>query len=378
MSEAADKSAQCQSHFKLGINTDEVMYLEEKKWLVVGGYELLDGKTQKKRGIISIHPTQFDPSPTISPLPRIQYHVAEGGVFQLERGLTVESGLLWASLSQSDIISLELSEGGDELKEKMRLKVPEVQGDSLSSSAVACTGIHLSSSSQMNACYSDGSIRVWNIEGGGAVEWQNQTAHEMEAWQLLRVDENTLVSAGDDAAFCVWDIRQSGSSGPTSAVRSFYQGGVTSIAALDASRPNMLAIGSYDESLAVWDIRALSGRRSQPLSSISRIGGGVWRIKKCPNPDETSSKVRLLAACMHAGWRCIDVDLTQSGDQMLQRIAAFDYPSSEAVKDDSTKAFPHNLPSALAYGACWLSSEWAAGCSFYDNTVSCWHLPTAS
>jgi diphthamide biosynthesis protein 7 len=59
-----------------------------------------------------------------------------------------------------------------------------------------------------------------------------------------------------------------------------------------------VAVGSYDESLSVWDTRAMK----EPWIS-HQMGSGVWRVKWHPQTDKL-----VLAACMRAGFKILKIN----------------------------------------------------------------------
>lgn len=338
---------------RLDINTDELVFVEHHDLLVVGGYQLVDGATQSKRGLISVHATELPKlAPSIKSTPLSSYAIEDGGVFQLQYDSALAPGLLHAATSQGDILSLSISEEGSTLTPSAAYFVHD-------GSSRATTGVNQACLTEIDGCYSDGSIRVWSIGRADTPLWEKEGAHGAEVWQSMRSDHVTMLSGGDDSSFCVWDLRDSGRQRPAIAVRSYYGAGVTSFAPVHSSTPHLVAVGSYDETLAVWDLRACSGKQPQPISALRNVGGGLWRLK--PRAISAST-VMLLASCMHGGWRVFSWSLS------LGLAEAVRYPARGA-EDPS---FPHGLPSALAYGACWMSDSWVAGCSFYDNTISCW------
>lgn len=108
--------------------------------------------------------------------------------------------------------------------------------------------------------------------------------------------------------------------------------------------------GSYDESVLVWDHRQLR----QPLREI-RTGGGVWRVKWHPHEDNM-----LLTACMHDGWKILDIDAPDDGDAV---VASYHSPHSSLAYGVDWCLWPDTMDDP-AYHIC--------SCSFYDHLMSCW------
>lgn len=166
--------------------------------------------------------------------------------------------------------------------------------------------------------------------------WQ---AHLCEAWcaSFDRHDLNTAYSGSDDYTFKVWDIRMPTS--PTSTCK-YHSAGVCSVVS-DPHREWVLASGSYDESCAIWDRRNLR----QPTSTL-QAASGVWRLRWHPTRPG-----RLLAACMHDGFKVWD---TQTQETL------------GACPTDS-----------IAYGSDWIFAkdrEAYGGAIFYTHKAIIWSI----
>ncbi|KAI8054299.1 WD40-repeat-containing domain protein [Syncephalis plumigaleata] len=139
---------------------------------------------------------------------------------------------------------------------------------------------------------SDGRVDLLSWTDGGQLTTEHSwSAHSFEAW-IAAFDYHhptTIFSV------CAWDTRSNNAMPIWKS--SAHDMGVCSIQS-NPFREHILVSGSYDERVLLWDTR--QGRR--PLSEC-RVDGGVWRLKWHPT-DGT----RLLAACMHAGARCLKLD----------------------------------------------------------------------
>lgn len=143
---------------------------------------------------------------------------------------------------------------------------------------------------------SDGSISLLDISNE-IKEVVNWSAHSFEAWIAAFDYWNTSIvyTGGDDCLFKGWDTR---SSGP-SFVNKTHDAGVTTIQS-NPHKEHQLVSGSYDEYVRIWDTRYLG--RGEPLLKFHVGEGGLWRLKWHPTDGS-----KLLAACMHDGFRILDV-----------------------------------------------------------------------
>lgn len=215
-------------------------------------------------------------------------------------------------------------------------------------------------------CHGGGRCSLWDLNTLSAGPTRSWTGHEYETW-VAAASAAAATATGDNAAFSEtvwtggddgyirgWDLRTDCNSALFEKRRDM---GITAIS-FHPVRP-VVAVGSYDESLTLWDAR-FPRRPLFTADSAATEGGGVWRLKWHGRSQDT-----LLAACMHAGYR------------------VFELGAGPALEWTRTYHGPHK---SLAYGADWApaaattsksdgdgSAQFlAATCSFYDNTLSFW------
>jgi diphthamide biosynthesis protein 7 len=168
-------------------------------------------------------------------------------------------------------------------------------------------------------------------------------AHDFEPWITAwdGTDLSTAWSGGDDLRLKRWDVRCALS---TLSVRGF-DGGVTTIAP-SPHAPHLLAVGSYDARLRIFDVRS----PRTPLSE-TEMPGGIWRTRWHPSPER---KGDILNACMHGGFAVVRVP-----------------------EDGAEGEIIRTFPGTLGYGADWCrrsstEDSIVATCSFYDHVMHVW------
>ena len=183
-----------------------------------------------------------------------------------------------------------------------------------------------------------------------------------EVWSAcFTTDPNVVMTGGDDSSLKVWDVR-SGFGKPIHVLKQF-EAGVT-VLAPHPRIDHLVACGSYDETMALLDLRFVSECKPKSLCHSDSVGGGLWRMKWSPIDNN-----RLLLGAMHGGCRVMQIDgLTEVEESNHQSVTL-------EVKQEFTN---HR---SMAYGADWLVSktkdrkvEAAASCSFYDRAMYLWKV----
>ncbi|KAJ2841412.1 hypothetical protein IWW36_006265, partial [Coemansia brasiliensis] len=152
-----------------------------------------------------------------------------------------------------------------------------------------------SSDPRVVTSYSDGSLQVFGVGESELQVIDQGQGHELEAWIGAFDYWNTsmVYSGGDDAMFKGWDLRVGFQAPIFNSQR--HQAGVCSIQS-NFHQQNILATGSYDENVFIWDTRNMR----MPMKEL-HVGGGVWRLKWHPKMAS-----RLLVGAMYNGFHILD------------------------------------------------------------------------
>lgn len=206
-------------------------------------------------------------------------------------------------------------------------------------------------------------------------------AHSFEAWTIAWSNmeskaASTLYSGGDDSALCMHHEvipsefnRHSGQWMTETIIRDgkAHGAGVTAILpiAIGVGTEEIVVTGSYDEFIRVLTL-GTSSRRAQVLCE-KRLGGGVWRLK-CLRHDRPSPngklKIEVLASCMHAGTRILQICRSEAQFWDIKIVARFEeHESMNYASDARREVFGKNS-----------SCTTFVSTSFYDRKLCIWNL----
>ncbi|KAI4213397.1 MAG: hypothetical protein LQ351_003897 [Letrouitia transgressa] len=209
-------------------------------------------------------------------------------------------------------------------------------------------------------------------------------AHSLEAWIVAFSYEESpylLYSGGDDSSLYKHDTSQwsqdesranlapvESRSGYVFHDRKSHEAGVTAILPirqLDLDELDCILTGSYDEHIRV--ISRGSNKRMMVLAE-KRLDGGVWQLKPLPMPEPKflSERFYVLASCMHAGARVLEIRRSPERVWSIGIIAKFDEHKSMNYASD-VQPF---------HGRLEIKDLTAVSTSFYDKRLCVWNLAT--
>ncbi|PNP37175.1 hypothetical protein TGAMA5MH_10970 [Trichoderma gamsii] len=206
----------------------------------------------------------------------------------------------------------------------------------------------------------------WKIAKSADVAIQNS----LEAWCIAFSPADATSDAtnqpisvycgGDDSALryttCHWEggDEQSDSSsiltvpfGPIT-IKGQHDAGVTAILPLRLSAQDhgrIVITGSYDDHLRVFSIQDLHescGIKRVQLLTDANLGGGVWRLKLIDiQTVDSSTRIRILASCMYAGARLVEIVTDNSGQSWkCVVLAQFEEHKSMNYASDISSLYP--------------------------------------
>lgn len=164
--------------------------------------------------------------------------------------------------------------------------------------------------------------------------------NSLEAWSVawsppIPLDDDSqstsVYCGGDDSllryTLCSADLEMQ--YGPMT-VKGHHDAGITAILPLslhDSDGGRLVVTGSYDDHirvLAIHDLDQSHGARRARLVCRKNLGGGVWRLGLVDArlKADGSRRVRILASCMHAGARLVELASDANSSHWSCTIAA--------------------------------------------------------
>ncbi|KAI5209884.1 WD40 repeat-like protein [Aureobasidium subglaciale] len=206
------------------------------------------------------------------------------------------------------------------------------------------------------------------------------SCHELEAWTLsFSRDGKAVYSGGDDAVLRFSALPRPSTFTPTLLSsndnqeeedeeeaeeeeylpqwqdRRIHQAGVTAILPLP-HHPDILVTGSYDDHIRILSTPLIG--RKQVLAE-ENLQGGVWRLKMLKSEPEVG-KFTILASCMHAGARIVEIRKDGSGEWTVEVLARFEEHKSM------------NYGSDVQPGSESGGEQTIVSTSFYDKLLCLW------
>ena len=232
---------------------------------------------------------------------------------------------------------------------------------------------------------SNGEIVIFATDSPGTTS-RRVEAHSLEvwtvAWSELPDTEGAAVlySGGDDSALCRHSEHlapqnvQIGGDGrpgypyePLGRDMKTHSAGVTAILPIPLPSLNgqeLLLTGSYDEYIRLLE-PAVTGRRSKVLAE-KRLGGGVWKLKLLRSDESflgQGMSMSVLASCMHAGARVLEISRSTEGAWKIVVLARFEEHESMNYASDVCTRIDGDISSLIFVTT-----------SFYDKKLCVWSM----
>ncbi|OHF04377.1 hypothetical protein CORC01_00229 [Colletotrichum orchidophilum] len=219
--------------------------------------------------------------------------------------------------------------------------------------------------------------------------------HSLEAWTVAfsPSDQPTsqengasrepfiLYSGGDDSALrytsCSRKTQHTDHDGDVEALYAplnipGHGAGVTAILPISvalADNSRLLVTGSYDDTIRVFSVQPLHetyGMRKFKCLAEKDLGGGVWRLKLIDmNLYNDRCRLRVLASCMHAGARVVELEGPLSNEDWSVTILA---------RFEEHKSMNYGSDLVPAPGSKRLE---CVSTSFYDKLLCLWEVELA-
>ena len=198
-------------------------------------------------------------------------------------------------------------------------------------------------SSRLAVVGADGGARLLARRESGELEVfdERESAHDLEAWAVAWAHPKSVLggdfifTGADDAAFKGWDLRGGlDASSPAFVNRRAHGAGVTCISP-SPHDPNVVATGSYDDRVRLWDARMFV--KPVEMCDAMDVGGGAWRLRWHPE------RRALACAAMGGGVAIVEWSGCESGVESALKVCE----SSEA-RERMRRYFPRLTPGRSA------------------------------
>ncbi|MCJ1407218.1 hypothetical protein MMC19_001289 [Ptychographa xylographoides] len=289
-------------------------------------------------------------------------------------------------LSEYSLLSKEESDGAQ--RGRVRVSEPSI--------LVLSLAWHPNVPAVIAASLSNGNIVL--VDCSKDISIRQIEAHSLEAWtvswspnvsHLQRQDELTLFSGGDDSTLRTFGkpLEEQAKS-PDDPVKlrpilfpdaRIHGAGITAILPLQLWKDiedvedEVLLTGSYDEHIRVL---LLGPNRRWKVAAEERLGGGVWRLSMMSRSQirEKASNMgasfQILASCMHAGARVLNVFLSSDETWSIKIIAKFEEHESMNYGSDALVWDGHIAGGDTPFTV--------ASTSFYDRKLCLWKAPNTN
>ncbi|EAQ92210.1 hypothetical protein CHGG_00445 [Chaetomium globosum CBS 148.51] len=228
-------------------------------------------------------------------------------------------------------------------------------------------------------------VQLTTLDGNWELTSEPVITHTLEAWCTVisplpvtptRADETQkteelsfrVYSGGDDSMFrsrtCNWNEGSLAQSLPALESRD-HDAGVTAILPLFTQDNHELVVtGSYDEYIRLFLVPPF-GRPKNLAEGM--LGGGVWRLNLI-DLDTTSTqnytwRARILASCMHAGPRVVELLKSGAGEYLFKVLGRFEEHKSMNYGSDFQPGWENMLS--------------VVSTSFYDKLLCLWEFEIA-
>ena len=292
---------------------------------------------------------------------------------------------------QQDIFAVATSTGAIRIYSLSVADEPRMQALGIiqpfsESTLVLSLAWHHSAPSILAVSLSTGEVAVLDYEKSPSL-MNTIEAHSLETWTVVwssithaNSAYTMLYSGGDDSALCAHQGMQLLDNLNVTHVpldddgkhllrrdAKIHGAGVTAILPFQSTgRPaEYLITGSYDEFVRV--LEPLPNQRWKVVAE-KRVGGGVWRLKFMnTQPFTTTGRWQVLASCMHAGTRILEICRSSENNWSVNVLATFEEHESMNYGSDAAALADPNDSNGPALTV--------VSTSFYDKRLCIWRLP---